>query len=62
MKVDDTGGEIGVRLDAGPTQVTISVADRGPGIPREDQKTLFAPFRRLETGPAKAGNGLGLYI
>ena len=41
----------------------VSVADRGPGIPEEDQSRLFGKFSRLSSAPGgEKGTGLGLYI
>jgi two-component system, OmpR family, sensor histidine kinase KdpD len=39
--------------------VQIRVADRGPGIPREDRERVFEPFER---GEDSTGTGLGLAI
>lgn len=50
--------EIGATCD--PSGLTISVADRGPGIPSDAVEAAFEPFRRLnEEGE---GTGLGLAI
>ena len=50
---------------AGPSQITISVADDGPGIPEEHIPELFVHFKRLDA-PRSAngykGTGLGLAI
>ncbi len=56
------GGRVQVRFwqpDAHTWAVTVE--DNGPGIPREEQERLFAPFT---TGPHQdaASMGLGLYI
>jgi hypothetical protein len=42
----------------------ISVQDQGIGIKPEDIKTLFHPFRQIDTGMTRRfdGTGLGLYI
>ena len=43
--------------------VAVTVRDRGPGIPPEDQPRLFQRFSRLRPAPSGAsGSGLGLYI
>jgi signal transduction histidine kinase len=41
----------------------VVVRDRGPGIPREEQGTMFDPFSRGRTnGRTRTGSGLGLFI
>lgn len=49
--------------DTGDGKLKISVTDRGPGIPLDLRKDLFAPFERLgrEAGPIE-GTGIGLTI
>ena len=44
--------------------VTISVLDRGPGIPAESLEAVFEPFYRLESSRNRGtgGTGLGLAI
>jgi len=58
------GGSGGwVRLSAtrgAPDEVTIAVADRGPGIRREDLPHLFEPFFRGRAAAAGSGPGAGL--
>lgn len=58
------GGEAQVTLQDSPTQLTIQVADRGPGIPPEQLEQVFEPFFRLESSRARdtGGTGLGLGI
>lgn len=53
-----------VRLDVtawGEGGVRIDVADDGPGIPTEQQRTIFQKFGRGRES-RRAGTGLGLYI
>jgi signal transduction histidine kinase len=42
----------------------IEVSDTGPGIPAEEQESIFEPFRRRKDVSAKkeSGTGLGLSI
>jgi two-component system phosphate regulon sensor histidine kinase PhoR len=41
----------------------VAVADRGPGIPREERETLFRRFVRGHAGTGEQyGIGLGLYV
>ena len=54
----ETPIQASVRPD--PGHVTVSIADQGPGIDREEQEKLFLPFvRGARSGP---GSGLGLAI
>jgi signal transduction histidine kinase len=39
--------------------VTVSVADRGPGIPAADRETVFDVFHRLQPAD-QSGTGMGL--
>jgi PAS domain S-box-containing protein len=41
---------------------TITVRDRGPGIPPGDLERIFEPYERGEPGPHRGGLGLGLYV
>ncbi|HMN95169.1 MAG TPA: ATP-binding protein [Phycisphaerales bacterium] len=52
-----------MRDDTGPG-VRISVVDRGPGIPYDQQETIFRRFRQLEAAHTRGhgGTGLGLAI
>ncbi len=43
-------------------QVTLSVRDDGPGIPRADRDRVFDRFIRLEAGDGAEGSGLGLAV
>jgi signal transduction histidine kinase len=57
-------GRVIVRVAAGDGEVTVSVADTGPGIPPRDAERIFEPFSQ-GTSPAalrKGGSGLGLSI
>jgi signal transduction histidine kinase len=47
----------------GPT-TTITVTDRGPGIPRGQEERVFAPFQRLSNrlSDGVTGTGIGLTI
>jgi signal transduction histidine kinase len=59
------GGAAEIAVAASPGgQVTISVLDRGPGIPAESLEAVFEPFVRLEGSRNRqtGGTGLGLAI
>ena len=47
--------------DVGP-EATIEVADRGPGIPPEEQESIFERFHRGRAAGSQGGFGLGLAI
>ena len=53
-----------VRVSAGPEAVSVSVQDRGGGIPQEQQARIFERFYRGSDQKQKPvpGLGLGLYI
>jgi len=56
------GGEIEIRVFARGEQAVLEVADRGPGIPEADRKTVLDRFVRLEPSRTTPGNGLGLSL
>lgn len=53
-----------VRVVGQPGEVFVDVADRGPGVAREDRERIFERFVRLDDTRAKnpQGSGLGLAI
>lgn len=58
------GGEAEVGLSANGGTVTVTVADRGPGIPDDLKDKVFDPFYRIETSRSRetGGTGLGLSV
>ena len=52
--------EVGVSV-VGQNAV-LSVADRGPGIPKKDRKRVLEPFERLDAHAGLPGSGLGLTV
>jgi two-component system sensor histidine kinase KdpD len=53
-----------VRIFAGQSQgrVELTIADEGPGIPRDKRDEVFRPFQRLGDNPQGDGVGLGLAV
>jgi signal transduction histidine kinase len=57
------GGTVEMRVGADDDGATISVADRGPGVPLSERETIFDPFMRGKLGQStRFGKGLGLFI
>ena len=57
---DDTKVELGV--EAGPDSLTLSVRDRGIGVPVAEREFLFDAFSRASNVGDKPGSGLGLFV
>ncbi len=57
-KFDQTGGPIEVVVDGG----SLTVLDRGPGIPETDLTKVFDRFHRADSARTMPGSGLGLAI
>jgi signal transduction histidine kinase len=64
VKYSPGGGQISVSVSADRTAGTIDVADRGLGIPADEQERIFQKFYRLDPSMTNGvgGSGLGLYI
>jgi signal transduction histidine kinase len=62
IKHGGCGGEVGIAVHADPEGRTVSIADRGPGIPAEEHRHVFERFYRLEQSRNSPGNGLGLSL
>ncbi|HEX4145465.1 MAG TPA: protoglobin domain-containing protein [Pirellulales bacterium] len=60
--IDKRPGQIVVSAQVARDECTISIADNGPGIPRENLDQIFSPFRRLRMHQDRPGSGLGLYF
>jgi signal transduction histidine kinase len=53
------GAQISLTAAGGPSGVSVTVADNGPGIPTAERENVLRPFYRLETSRTTEGNGLG---
>lgn len=64
IKFSEKGSMISLSLRETPTDVYISVRDKGPGIPEEDKPLLFTRFAKLSNKPTagESSTGLGLAI
>ena len=64
IKFSNPGSKVRIRCQAGPGEVTLSVADQGPGIPPEAIPRLFSKFYPVDSSATRraGGTGLGLYI
>jgi signal transduction histidine kinase len=63
IKYSRAGDEVDVNVQPENGVVRITVADRGPGIPHDQQGFIFEKFGRAEVeGGSKPGTGLGLFI
>jgi signal transduction histidine kinase len=64
VKFSPAGEEVRVSAYQQDSQVRIEVADRGPGVPPEQQRVIFEKFGRgqIAGSPGKPGTGLGLFI
>ena len=60
VKFSPSGSPIRIAAVSGPASVRVSIADKGPGIPKDDRARLFKPFER-GTGEG-TGTGLGLAV
>jgi signal transduction histidine kinase len=54
------GTRISISARTTPGQITLSIADDGPGIPAGELEAVFQRFHSLD--PARGGSGLGLVI
>lgn len=64
IKFSPSGSTVLVRLTADPKELTVSVRDKGPGIPPDQLNRLFTPFGKTHHKAASGdkSTGLGLAI
>jgi two-component system sensor histidine kinase KdpD len=62
MKFSPTGSTLEIAARAGPSDVTITVADEGPGFPPGEEQRVFDKFYTVDRKGVRGGAGLGLAI
>lgn len=62
IKFSDEGKPVEINSGATATEIGITIADKGMGIPKEDQEHLFSTFYRGKNALNIQGTGLGLHI
>jgi PAS domain S-box-containing protein len=62
VKFTEPEGRVTVRVEPGPASVTISVADTGIGIPKDEQAHVFERYWQARHKARRRGAGLGLAI
>ena len=63
VKFTPAGGTVDVRATRANGEVSVSVADTGPGIAARDLRSVFEEFRQTEAGIEQGeGTGLGLAL
>ena len=60
IKFSKTGSNIVVEARGADQFVQITVADTGPGIPKDKLDAVFQPFVQVETGHTRSRDGVGL--
>lgn len=64
LKYSPSGTQTNVVVKRCGERVRIAVTDEGPGLSKQDQERMFAPFQRLSAKPTggESASGLGLYL
>lgn len=62
IKFSPPGGRVTVGCEMTATSTAITIADTGPGIPKEYHDKVFEKFFRMEQSRNTRGNGLGLSL
>ncbi|MCC6874695.1 MAG: HAMP domain-containing protein [Sandaracinaceae bacterium] len=60
LRFSPEGAPVTIRVAASPSEVSIAVIDRGPGVPKELERKIFDRF--FTTDADRNGTGLGLAI
>jgi signal transduction histidine kinase len=62
-KYAPAGSTVTMRAQATARELSVEVADQGPGVPAAERRTIFEPFVRGRTAPeGPPGSGLGLAL
>ena len=63
VKFAPAGGQVDVKTTQSSSEVTVSVADTGPGIAAQDLDRIFEEFQQTDVGASQSeGTGLGLAL
>lgn len=62
VKYTPSDGRITLGVAAAANEVTLCVADSGPGIPADDRRRVLERFVRLDSARSQPGSGLGLSL
>ncbi|GAB3377849.1 histidine kinase sensor domain-containing protein [Spongiibacter taiwanensis] len=60
LRYTPAGDTVTVALSASDTHYTISISDRGPGVPEQSLDTIFQPFYRVDASRHADTSGFGL--
>jgi signal transduction histidine kinase len=62
LRHSPAGTRIAVRLERPDGAILCTIADNGPGIPKDEHDKVFRRFYRLDSSRATPGSGLGLSL
>jgi two-component system sensor histidine kinase KdpD len=62
LKYSPPGSQIEIAARTEAPWLVLEVADRGPGVPEQDQARVFDKFYRIPVPEGAGGTGLGLSI
>ena len=62
LKYVPAGGVVEVGMQTTATDVSLTIADNGPGVPAAERQRILEPFIRLERDRSQTGSGLGLSL